>query len=224
MISLPKKKKMKKLSKILIILLILVSVLLGCVGCAGRAPKLELIYDRVVTLIEASYELNEIFYGNGLPYCDRNLPVYETLYSDYTKLGYTKNYHIVSTQARYHSVEEIKLAAEQVYSSALLQSSVYPGIFDGLMQSTPGSTSKYLPARYIQDNTDLYILIEEEGAYHPTPLIYDYASMKIVRPSNAKRVAISINAWEDDQPDRVFEMTLFLLKENDVWLLDKLTV
>ena len=81
-----------------------------------------------------------------------------------------------------------------------------------------------MPARYIQDNTDLFILIEEEGTYHPTPLIYDYASMKIIRPSNGQRVSISINAWEEDKPDRVMEMKLFLVKENDVWLLDKLTV
>ena len=215
---------MKKIYQIFTVALILAGALLSCVGCAGRAPKLELIYDRVVALIEESYELNEIFYGKGLPYCDRNLPVYETLYSDYTKIGYTKNYNIVSEQAKYHTVEEIKQAAAKVYSSALLESSVYPGVFDGLMQSTPGSTSKYLPARYIQDNTDLYVLIEEENAYHPTPVIYDYASMKIIRPSNAKRVSISINAWEEDQPDRVFEMELCLLKENDVWLLDKLTV
>ncbi len=215
---------MKKIYQILTVVLILASVLIGCTGCAGRAPKLEQIYDRVVTLIEASYEINEIFYGNGLPYCDRNLPVYETLYSDYTKLGYVEDYHIVSEQAKYHTVEEIKQAAGKVYSSALLESAVYPGIFDGLMQSTPGATSKYLPARYIQDNTDLFILIEEEGAYHPTPLIYDYASMKIIRPSNGQRVSISINAWEEDKPDRVMEMKLFLVKENDVWLLDKLTV
>ncbi len=215
---------MKKVYRILTVVLILVSVLIGCVGCAGRAPKLEQIYDRVVALIEASYELNEIFYGKGLPYCDRNLPVYESLYSDYTKLGYTENYHIVSAQSKYHTVEEIKQAAGQVYSSALLESSVYPSMFDGLMQSVPGAASKYLPARYIQDNTDLFILIEEEGAYHPTPLIYDYASMKVIRPSNAQRVSISINAWEEDKPDRVFEMNLFLVKENDIWLLDKLTV
>lgn len=215
---------MKKIFKILTVVLVLTGVMVSTVGCAGRAPKLERIYDRVVVLIEASYELNDIFYGKGLPYCDRNLPVYESLYSDYTKLGYVNNYHIVSSQARYHSVEEIKLAAEAVYSSALLESSVYPSMFDGLMQTAPGAASSYLPARYIQDNTDLYIRIENEKDYHPTPLIYDYATMKIIRPSNASRVSISINAWEEDKPDREFEMELFLTLENGVWLLDKLTV
>lgn len=215
---------MKKIYQILTVVLILASVLIGCTGCAGRAPKLEQIYDRVVSLIEASYEINEIFYGNGLPYCDRNLPVYETLYSDLTKEGFVRDYHIVSEQSKYHSIEAIQQAAEKVYSSALLKSSVYPGILEGLVEYTPGATQNRILARYIQDNTDLFILIEEEGAYHPTPLIYDYASMKIIRPSNGQRVSISINAWEEDKPDRVMEMKLFLVKENDVWLLDKLTV
>ncbi len=215
---------MKKVYKILVAVLLLTGTLIGCVGCAGRAPKLEQIYDRVVALIEASYELNEIFNGKGLPYYDRNLPIYESLYSDYTKEGITKDYHIVSSQAKYHSVEEIKQAAREVYSSALLESSVFPSMFDGLMVNTPGATNKYLPARYIQDNTDLYILIEDEKDYHPTPLIYDYATMKIIRPSNASRVSISIKAWEEDKPEQVLEIELFLLKENGVWLLDKLTV
>jgi len=92
------------------------------------------------------------------------------------------------------------------------------------MVNTPGATNKYLPARYIQDNTDLYILIEDEKDYHPTPLIYDYATMKIIRPSNASRVSISIKACEEDNPEQVLEIELFLLKENGVWLLDKLTV
>ena len=199
-------------------------MLLSFTGCANRAPKLEAIYDRVVELIESSYELNDVFFGEGLPYCDRNLDVYESLYSDYATVGYTKDYNIVSSNAKYRSVEEIKRAAEQVYSKALLDSSVYPAMFDGLMQQNASTGSTYLPARYIQDNTDLYILMEGEDAYHPTPLIYDYATMKIIRPSNASRVLISINAWEEDSPDNVLQMQLTLVKENNLWLLDKLTV
>ena len=204
--------------------MLLAAMLLSFTGCANRAPKLEEIYDRVVELIEASYELNDVFFGEGLPYYDRNLAVYESLYSDYATVGYTKDYNIVSSNAKYRSVEEIKRAAEQVYSKALLDSSVYPAMFDGLMQQNVSTGSTDLPARYIQDNTDLYILMEAEDAYHPTPLIYDYATMKIIRPSNASRVLISINAWEEDSPDNILQMQLTLVKENNLWLLDKLTV
>ena len=219
-----KNKEMKKLYSIFVAVLILCGVLLGTTGCANRAPKLEEIYDRVVELIEDSYELNEIFFGEGLPYYDRELPVYESLYSDFTTIGYTKDYNIVSAKAKYHSVDEIKRAAEEVYSSALLEETVYPSIFDGLMQQNAGSGSTYLQARYIEDNNDLYILRESDDAHHPTPLIFDYATMKIIRPSNASRVILTLNAWEHDSPDNVFEMRLTLANEDGVWLLDKLTV
>ena len=214
---------MRKIYQTIGSLLILFGLLFSMVGCANRAPKLEEIHDRVVELIENSYELNQIFFGEGLPYCDRELLVYESLYSDYTTIGYTKDYNIVSRNAKYHSVEELKQAAEQVYSQALLQSSVYPAMFDGLMQQNVATGSTYLQARYIEDNQNFYVLIEDD-AYHPTPLIYDYATMKIIRPSNASQVMISLNAWEENHPEKIFEMRLSLVKEDGVWLLDKLTV
>ena len=203
----------------------ILSMILSLSGCANRAPKLEEIYDRVVELVEASYELNEIFYGEGLPYYDRELPVYESLYSDYTKLGTVADYHIVSGRAKYHSIEEIKMAAEEVYSASLLESAVYPGVFDGLVVSDAGSGSHYAQARYIEDNEDLYILMDEKNDVEPpTPLVYDYATMQIIRPSNATEVLITMDAWEFDKPDFVFQMRLSIIKEDGIWLLNKLTV
>ena len=204
--------------------MLLIGLLLSMVSCANRPPKLEEIYDRVVELIESSYELNRIFFGEGLPYCDRNLPVYEGLYNNYTTIGYTSDYNIVSQNAKYQSVEELKLAAEKVYSKSLLDSSVYPAMFDGLLQQNVATGSTYLQARYIEDNQHFYVLIEDPSAYHATPLIYDYSSMEIIRPSNASQVQISITAWEEGSPQSPFQMRLSLVKEDGVWLLDKLTV
>lgn len=210
--------------RIIIAITVIGCLLLSLAGCANRAPKLEEIYDRVVELVEASYELNEVFYGKGLPYYDRSLSVYESLYSDYTTVGFTKDYNIVSSNAKYRSIDEIKQAAQRVYSKSLLEESVYPSVFDGLMVSDSGSGAHYAAARYIEDNKDLYILIEKEDAFHPIPLIYDYSTMKIIRPSNAEQVLITMNAWEEDSPDRVFEMRLSLIHEDGIWLLNKLTV
>ena len=215
---------MKKIYQKISAILLLIGVIFSMFGCANRAPKLEEIYDRAVELIENSYELNEIFFGAGLPYCDRNLPVYQSLYSDYTTIGYTSDYNIVSRNAGYQSVEELKIAAEKVYSKALLESSVYPAMFDGLMQQNVATGSTYLQARYIEDNQNFYVLIEDPSTYHATPLIYDYSTMEIIRPSNASQVQLSIVAWEENSPNNPFQMRLSLVKENGVWLLDKLTV
>ena len=198
--------------------------LLGLYGCGGRPPKLEAIYDRVVSLIEDSYELNAIFYGEGLPYYDRNSPVYQSLYSDYTISQYTQNYNIVNRNAKYGSVEEIKMGAEQVYTKELLEQTVYPSVFVGLISTDLGSASHISKARYLQGEDDLYILIDNGENPAPTPLVYDYASMKIVRPSNASRVLISINAWEESAPDQIIQEQITLARVNGVWYLDSLTV
>ncbi len=212
---------MKKIISLLLALLMLLPcLLLG--GCAGRKPKLDEIYDRVVFLIEASYELNVIFYGEGLPYYDRNLPIYESLYNNYETQQYTRTHNIVSSQAKYLSIEEIKYAAEQVYTKELLEQTVYPAAFDGLMVMS-GGKSEYSPARYLQSNEDLYIL-NKESEYKLTPLVYDYGSMKIIRPSNGESVLISITVWEEGKPDSAYKTEIKLAKVDGVWYLDKLTV
>ena len=203
-------------------LLLSVSVTLS--SCAGKAPKIEEIYDRVVELIEGSYEINDLFYGQGLPYYDRNLPVYKEIYSDYTKLGYVEHYNIVSNQAKYQSIGGIKYAAEQIYSLALLESAVYPAAFEGVVITDAITGVHSSDARYLESNDDLYILIEEEDAFHPARLVYDYATMKIVKPSNSERVLVSITAWEEHTPELKLQTRISLILQNGVWVLDSLTV
>lgn len=216
---------MKKVLCLLLCLLMLCSSL-SLFGCASKAPKLEEIYDRVVELVESSYELNVVLYGAGLPYYDRELPVYQALYQDYSTVSYTKDYNIVSSSAKFHSVEEIKWAAEQVYSPQLLQEAVYPNVFEGIYLPGVGSAGKLTNARYLDGNEDFYIYRETDGGEQTavTPLIYDYATMKIIQPSNAERVYLTMNAWEEDAPDRQSSVRLTLVQVEGVWFLDKLTV
>ena len=211
----------------LLLLLCLLFCAVGLFGCAKKAPKLEEIYDRVVYLVEASYELNVIFYGEGLPYYDRTQPIYSALYGDYTKDKYTKDYNIVSAHAKYRTVEAIKAAAEQVYSKTLLEETVYPSAFVGLISSDAGSGVHFADARYLQDDDQqLYILMEDSSNARTqlTPLVYDYSTMKIVQPSNSTRVLISIDAWEENKPDRILKEQLTLALIDGVWYLDSLTV
>lgn len=52
--------------------LFLTALLLLCsVSCSGGAPELEQIRDELTALIDASYEINDIFFGAGLPVYDR---------------------------------------------------------------------------------------------------------------------------------------------------------
>ena len=219
-----KGERMKRFLSLFLAATLLLSVAVSFSACGGRAPKIEEIYDRVVELIESSYEINDIFYGQGLPYYDRELPVYKEIYSDYTKLGYVEHYNIVSNQAKFRSISGIKYAAEQVYSLALLESSVYPAAFEGVVISDAITGVHSSDARYLESNDDLYILMEEENTHHPARLVYDYATMKIVKPSNNERVLVSITAWEEHTPELKLQTRISLVLQNGLWMLDSLTV
>ena len=45
--------------------------ILACMTSCGNAPTLDEVGERFKSLIEASYELNDIFWGDGLPTYER---------------------------------------------------------------------------------------------------------------------------------------------------------
>ena len=98
----------------------------------------------------------------------------------------------------------------------------------GSSSSEAGAASgaEFVHARYLEGEDQLYIYAGDDHTLSsPTPLVYDYATMEIIRPSNAERVLVRMTAWEQDAPETLMETTLTLtLSESGVWLLDSLTV
>ncbi len=77
-------------------------------------------------LVEGAYEINEIFFGRGLPYDgepDGSLALVKAQYLP------------VSEDAGYTNVSQIKDAAALVYSGEYLKS-IYPTMFDGITYDT----------------------------------------------------------------------------------------
>ena len=57
--------------KALIVLLVSALLMPLCLGaCRSEPPELESVRDRFVQLFEDAYEINEIFFGEGLPTYD----------------------------------------------------------------------------------------------------------------------------------------------------------
>ncbi len=209
---------MKKVLLKAVGVLVLIATLLPCVGCRNKAPELDEIYDRAVELVTDARELNNIFYGSGLPTYDKNSVLYQDIYDNDTS-AYKSEYSIVVERCEYRSVEELKEKAETVWSAELLEEQVYPMAFDGLT-ATVGTITSVSPARFQEDNGNFYCL---DGLENLKALIFDFSTMKIVNPSNATRVFITLDAREEGTEES-FSYRLVLTKENGVWLLDKLTV
>ena len=64
-------KRSRKLKGIIGALVCALLLPLCLAACASEPPALEDVRDRFTQLIEASYEVNDIFFGEGLPTYDR---------------------------------------------------------------------------------------------------------------------------------------------------------
>ncbi|MBE6662529.1 MAG: hypothetical protein E7606_04525 [Ruminococcaceae bacterium] len=213
---------MKKTGKIIALLLALLLVLPLTLTSCG-APELEEVKDRFVELIEASYAINDIFFGAGLETYARD-GEFATTHRLYDELsaGYAA-YEIVSTDTGYLDVNQIKEAAAKVYSPKYLDG-VYTMAFDGYADSTSGTV---VTARYLMDG--MFLLRYADGKNDPFDFLdgaqrrYLFDTMKIIRPSRAKYVNLSIDSYLVGDEDNILNVHLRFVLVDGVWYLDSPT-
>ena len=203
-----RKKLICKCSAFALCVALLCSVL--CLTSCSKKPKVEDVYDRFVYLIEESRELNTIFFGAGVP-------VYEqgSLISDRREIyfGYTKsNFDIVMENSKYDSIESIKKKAESVYSTNYLNA-IYETAFDGVLYDGGSFLRFYSEGDTFYQNAGINI-------YELENRIYDYSTMKIVKPSNEERVNVQIESYVASNPDARRTITIAFQNENGDWYLD----
>lgn len=204
----------KKIFISVISVLLLISATLSLGSCAGRVPNMEDVNERFVYLIEESKELNIIFFGTGLPIYRRDgeLSERQMIYYNDSSSGYNK---VLLENSKYLSIDDMKAAAELIFSDEYI-SALYESAFDGIMV---GDTNAYV--RFYDDTEWLYQSISA-GEFTLSERIYDYSTMKIVKPSNAKYVTVSIESYTLSDPTRK-EINLSFVYENGDWYLDSPT-
>lgn len=211
-------KRSPKLNRIAILLALALVLPIGLSACRSEPPALEDVRDRFEELIEASAEINDIFFGDGLATYERTAE-YEQIY--YGFYGYDA-YEIVAFECPYQSVEQIKAAAEKVYTADYL-SDIYTMAFDGYADETSDAVTT---ARYL--HTGEYFLRYDLGETDPFDLlpgkrIYKYDTMRIGPLSNAKAVNLEIETYlEGDEQNVTLESLRFVLVD-DEWFLDEPT-
>lgn len=206
----------------LLLSLIAVLPLPALAGCS-RPPELDTVRDRFGELIEASGEVNDLLWGEGLAYYEKD--------SDFAKEnglyeGISQNlggYRFVTREAleAYPSVEDIRAAAEAVYSEEFL-SDVGASLFEGNMITT-GEISMVSRARYAEIDRNLCILVDWDQGFDYHRRVYDLSTMQMVkRLSSADIVTVTVESVREDGSDAL-EVTLrFVLQDGD-WRLDSPT-
>jgi len=196
----------------------------GAIAGCGRAPRVGDIRADVIALVEASYEINEVFFGAGLPVLDRTAEEYADLYAYYAP-STANTYDIVDVaHAKFGSIQAIKAAAARVYSTDLLESNLYVNAFTGYAVSGIGSSVVASDPLYVEDGDYFYQSVSHRNYLTHGMKIFDYDTMKIAPPSTANAVYVTMNAWYASDPATVLSERVRLVRESDGWRLDSLTV
>ena len=199
---------MKRIALLLIALLLTVALLPSC--SSGPDP-LEITEEEALRvlkdLVPRSYDLNVIFFGEGLPL--DGMP--ETKPT-------TLQYLPVAEGSPYTKISELKKAAEAVYSSRYL-TGVYVGAFEGVSaEEADGLLDTSVSPRYSEYGGKLHGDASAEAKDIRGRLEVLSATVGRCTP---EYVTTRVTCREEDG-DTV-EVTILLTLENGVWLLDSPT-
>ncbi len=207
---------MKKRIASLLALLILCGMLpcfASSCNAGGPPPALEDVYDRLVTVIEASHEVNVLLFGAGLPVYPRGSEEDELVHRYYGVNDDGMEY--VTPYTKFSTIAAMQNAMAAVYSVEYRES-LNETLFTGYADS---GMSVALPARYHEDERYLYQSRYVDALVKGTR-VYDYAAMEIVEPSNATRIRVAVPSYTESRPDEWVTVYLAFVYENGNWYLD----
>lgn len=205
---------MKKILSLLLTVALLCGAVVGLSACSGgNPPPLEDVYDRIVTVVEASHEVNVLLFGAGLPVYPRGDAEDDLIHRYYGVADDGREY--VTPYTKYKSIDQMQSAIAAVYS-VRYRESLYETLFTGYAD---GDIMTVMPARFQEDERALYQSKYVESLVSGVR-VYDYAAMEIVGGSNATRIRVAIPSYSESKPDLWTTVTLSFVYENGDWYLD----
>lgn len=211
----------RRILSLLLCVLLLVCSLPCLSACSDPPPRVEDVYDRVVQLITDAQIINTVFYGAGLP-----VYAYDSEYAISTQMyfGFADEgvYELVTEDAPFRSIDEMKAAAEKVYSADFL-AGIYTGLFVGYAITDGAGTLHTSAPRYYEIDGNLYQIREDREAFdrlHGQTRVFDFSTMQIVKPSTSTRCYLSIASYLSTDPSAPVTEPITIVFRNGEWFLD----
>ena len=186
-------------------------LLLSLASCGGSGMSEDEIRDVYADLIEQSYILNDVYYGDGLPFVNDE----ETMAS-LAGASSRFSYMPVDETAPFTSEAEIREATAAVFTKSMCDH-LYVLAFEG-MSTDSDETVVY--ARYIEQNEILTVRIDLADEALPLGRVYDFDSMDIIS-QNKNRIVASFATEVDGETSVNVKITL--TKTENGWRLDSPT-
>ena len=203
--------------------LIIIPVMLLILASCAPANDPEEARDALEDLVEQSYALNEVYYGEGLPISDDREDV-ERFYASFDTDITSINYHPVAADAAFQSEDEIRTATEAVFSQSYctyLFERAFAGISDTFDAGTENEVTKTAAyARYIQYGETLTVRLNLADEAIPLNRTYDCANAEILE-NKKNAVTFAVPSSVDGLPDE--EVEIKIVRTDDGWRLDSPT-
>ena len=186
-------------------------LLFSLASCGGSGLSDDEIRDVYADLIEQSYLLNDVYYGDGLPFVN-DPETMATLAGAISRFSYMP----VDKNALLQSEAEIREATLAVFTQSMCDH-LFTLAFEG-MSTDDEETVVY--ARYIEMEDILTVRIDLADEALPLGRVYDMDTMDILNQSG-NRIVASFATSVDGEPSVNVKLTL--VRTADGWRLDSPT-
>ncbi|MBQ6789235.1 MAG: hypothetical protein IJO81_03510 [Clostridia bacterium] len=174
-------------------------------ACSVTYDESEII-SASAELIEASYDINTVFFGSGLPAVESDDEV-------------LRHYEIAE-DSPYHTKDEIKTATLAVYSpdyAEFLFEKAFAGFVFSAGDEDSVEADQIIDARYVEYGDRLVILPIKDEDVMKLDRTYDTANITVVSQKRG-RVVLSVPSFVDGVPSDDVELTVIMTA--DGWRLD----
>lgn len=197
-------------------------ILLTLTSCGGGVHSEEEIRTVLDELLPKSFELNEIYFGEGLPMSNDKAMV-EQFYGMFDSDVEAINYHPVDVSCGYTTETEIREATLEVFTADYAEY-LFGRAFSGISATfNEGEEQEYTStavyAMYIEQDGILTVRINLDEEAIPLGRTYDLDGMELTE--NEENFVIAKIPTEMD--GRALDVELRLVKTADGWRLDSPT-
>ena len=197
-------------------------VLPSLASCGGNAHPEEEIRAALDTLLPKSFELNEIYFGEGLPMSDDRALV-EEFYGMFESDVQAINYHPVDASCAYTTEASIREATLEVFTedyAGYLFDRAFAGISETFNEGGEQEyTSTAVYAMYIEQDGILTVRINLGDEAIPLGRVYDLDGMELIE--NEENFVVAKIPTEMD--GRALDVELRLVLTENGWRLDSPT-
>lgn len=204
---------MRKILRIIAVVSAIFLVLTMAASCGVDYTDEEII-NEAKALIEASFEINEIFFGKGLPVSAEDSEEAKNFAAENGLELENVQYLPVTADSAYTSIDDIKEITAKVYSSSYCEY-LYSMAFEGY-STDDGTAAVY--AKYMEDENGTLTARIDLAENELPERTYDFDTVKVTEKKE-DRVSVKMDSYLDGEKEEN-SVTFTLVKEEDGWRLD----